>query len=75
MILTGYSFRPYRWRTYAHRTWTLLNHTRLGWVNRVVCVMGLLLTVSSAERQQVNVDHGVVRYKFVFQWCEGQDDP
>lgn len=28
-----------------------------------------------AERQQVDGDRGVVRYKFAFQWCEGQGDP
>lgn len=33
------------------------------------------ITHAWAELQQVNGDHGVVRYKFAFQWCEGQGDP
>ncbi|KAI9509424.1 hypothetical protein F5148DRAFT_761013 [Russula earlei] len=28
-----------------------------------------------AELQQVDENHSVVRYKFAFQWCEGQGDP
>jgi hypothetical protein len=32
-------------------------------------------SLSSAELQQVDEDHSVVRYKFAFQWCEGQGDP
>ena len=31
--------------------------------------------MSSAELQEVDDDHSVVRYKFAFQWCEGQGDP
>ncbi|KAF8265233.1 hypothetical protein EI94DRAFT_364661 [Lactarius quietus] len=39
-------------------------------------VLGLYwITHAWAERQQVNRDHDVVRYKFVFQWCQGQGDP
>ena len=38
-------------------------------------MMGCSLAISSAELQQVNGDHGVVRYKFAFQWCEGQGHP
>ena len=29
----------------------------------------------SAELQQVDENHSVVRYKFAFQWCDGQGDP
>jgi hypothetical protein len=32
-------------------------------------------SLSSAELQQVDENHSVVRYKFAFQWCEGQGDP
>jgi hypothetical protein len=32
-------------------------------------------SVSSAELQQVDENHSVVRYKFAFQWCEGQGNP
>ncbi|KAI0254135.1 hypothetical protein BJV78DRAFT_1122074 [Lactifluus subvellereus] len=28
-----------------------------------------------AELQQIDENHSVVRYKFAFQWCEGQGDP
>lgn len=35
----------------------------------------IVLTIFSAELQQVDEDHSVVRYKFAFQWCEGQGDP
>ncbi|KAN0134053.1 hypothetical protein V8E53_008271 [Lactarius tabidus] len=39
-------------------------------------VLGLYwITHAWAELQQVNGDYGVVRYKFAFQWCEGQGDP
>ncbi|KAI9461318.1 hypothetical protein BJY52DRAFT_1117206 [Lactarius psammicola] len=39
-------------------------------------VLGLYwITHAWAELQQVNGDRGVVRYKFAFQWCEGQGDP
>jgi len=34
-----------------------------------------VLTVFTAELQLVDEDHSVVRYKFAFQWCEGQGDP
>jgi hypothetical protein len=34
-----------------------------------------VLTAFSAELQRVDEDHSVVRYKFAFQWCEGQGDP
>jgi hypothetical protein len=30
---------------------------------------------SLAELQFVDTDRSVVRYKFAFQWCEGQGDP
>ena len=32
-------------------------------------------SVVIAELQQVDENHSVVRYKFAFQWCEGQGDP
>ena len=35
----------------------------------------MVLTVFSAELQRVDENHSVVRYKFAFQWCEGQGDP
>lgn len=34
-----------------------------------------VLTAFSAELQRVDENHSVVRYKFAFQWCEGQGDP
>jgi len=34
-----------------------------------------VLIAFSAELQQVDENHSVVRYKFAFQWCEGQGDP
>ncbi|KAI9442321.1 hypothetical protein H4582DRAFT_1927728 [Lactarius indigo] len=39
-------------------------------------VLGLYwITHAWAELQQVSGDRRVVRYKFAFQWCEGQGDP
>ncbi|KAH9054277.1 hypothetical protein EDB87DRAFT_115821 [Lactarius vividus] len=39
-------------------------------------VLGLYwITHAWAELQQVNGNRRVVRYKFAFQWCEGQGDP
>ncbi|KAH9034180.1 hypothetical protein EDB84DRAFT_1251777, partial [Lactarius hengduanensis] len=39
-------------------------------------VLGLYwITHGWAELQQVSGGSRVVRYKFVFQWCEGQGDP
>ena len=34
-----------------------------------------LTVLRSAELQRVDENHSVVRYKFAFQWCEGQGDP
>jgi hypothetical protein len=34
-----------------------------------------LTVLRSAELQQVDENRSVVRYKFAFQWCEGQGDP
>ena len=35
----------------------------------------IVLTNLPAELQLVDEDNSVVRYKFAFQWCEGQGDP
>jgi hypothetical protein len=45
----------------------------LGLVLYAVCALSL--TVFSAELQRVDENRSVVRYKFAFQWCEGQGDP
>jgi hypothetical protein len=34
-----------------------------------------LTVLRSAELQRVDENRSVVRYKFAFQWCEGQGDP
>ncbi|KAN0107182.1 hypothetical protein V8E52_010384 [Russula decolorans] len=39
-------------------------------------VLGLFWIAHAwAELQRVDENHSVVRYKFAFQWCEGQGDP
>ena len=45
----------------------------MGSVPHATC--GIVLTIFLAELQLVDKDHSVVRYKFAFQWCEGQGDP
>lgn len=45
----------------------------MGSVPHATCV--IVLTIFIAELQLVDEDHSVVRYKFAFQWCEGQGDP
>ena len=39
-----------------------------------MCAVSLTV-LRSAELQRVDENHSVVRYKFAFQWCEGQGDP
>ncbi len=45
----------------------------MGLVLYVACVIALTVFYP-AELQQVDENH-FVRYKFAFQWCEGQGDP
>jgi hypothetical protein len=46
----------------------------LGLVLYAICTVSLTV-LRSAELQQVDENRSVVRYKFAFQWCEGQGDP
>jgi hypothetical protein len=46
----------------------------LGLVLYATCAIALTV-LRSAELQRVDENHSVVRYKFAFQWCEGQGDP
>ena len=46
----------------------------MGLVLYAACAIALTV-LRSAELQRVDENHSVVRYKFAFQWCEGQGDP
>jgi hypothetical protein len=46
----------------------------LGLVLYAACAIALTV-LRSAELQRVDENRSVVRYKFAFQWCEGQGDP
>lgn len=46
----------------------------MGLVLYAACAIALTV-LRSAELQRVDENRSVVRYKFAFQWCEGQGDP